>query len=559
MTNEACEPTAEAPRRAPDYVLLAMLAAGFVLRLYLAAVTTYVWDEERDCLVTAEQISLEPGNVHLPLRGTRHPILPFYLIRASSEVFGKNPVGYRMFNILAGLLTAVVAYRLARESFGLAAGRFAAALLMFNEYHICISAWATDISFYLLFAALATRSFSGFLMTQRPAHLYLAGLYAGLAFMCKEIACLLMVVFGAYFVLSRQRHWLLRKEPYLATALFVVVIAPDLLSNVLGAESSVGWREHLSRVSSLGFNRHYLMFFGRDAVRLIYDLLGREFWDSADETAAMNVVFGALLLGSVLLATARLGGPGWPPTRDETKSPADGGQSVAELSGSARRTYPVARLLLLQFWLVLGFFMLIRPGQTRADIDPVVWFWVDLILLPAVVLTGRLLAELSGSAPRSARGAYPVVAAVALTAAVAWSLSAIYPGRLGAKDYGIGVCPEFLWPADGRMVDVRVYFHSAVLRDPDPKAELIRVLVATADGVLLPASESPDVQLPSRGADSRLLRLRAVKGQRYGLIYRVTDSCGRSLDLAKTVYVPTSPRQMWQAKFWVPKSSEKDM
>ncbi len=514
MTGQGREPPT-APQRRADYVLLLILGAGFILRLYLGSVTTYVWDEERDYLVTVGQISFEPGNVHLPLRGTRHPILPHYLIYVSGELFGNNSLGYRMLNILAGVLTGFVVYCLARESFGLAAGRFAAALLMFNEYHIGVSALATDISFYLLFAALAMRSLCKFLITQRGVSLYLAGVYAGLAFMCKEIACLLVVAYALYFVLSKQRRWLLRKEPYLGALLFLLVITPDMLAGIAGAGSQVNWSDHLSRVSSLGFNRHYLLFFGRDAVRLVYDLLGREFWDTAGEYGAMNVAFGALLLGGIALTTWRL-----------------------------KRQGEVARFLLLLFWFTLGFFMIIQPGRTRSDLDPVVWLWVDVTMLPAVVLTGNLLAELSCSRP--------VVAGVALTAAVAWSASAVYPGHLGAKAYGVGVSPEFLVPADGKMVEVRVHFHSAVLRDPNPEAELIGVWVRTPSGVLLHGAESSDVELPSPGMDHRALRLRAVEGQNYGLFFRLRDSCGRSLDLGKTVYVPTASTPSRRRKFWVP-------
>ena len=53
-------------------------------------------------------------------------------------------------------------------------------------------------------------------------------------------------------------------------------------------------------------------------------------------------------------------------------------------------------LLHLWFWSVLVFFMSIRPGVPKFRMDPVVWFWVDSTLLPAVLLVGRSVVSLGG-------------------------------------------------------------------------------------------------------------------------------------------------------------------
>ncbi len=58
-------------------------------------------------------------------------------------------------------------------------------------------------------------------------------------------------------------------------------------------------------------------------------------------------------------------------------------------AAAAGRASAKIRPLLLNFsGAVFGFFPLIRPGHPSMDLDPVVWGWVDMTLLPAALLTG---------------------------------------------------------------------------------------------------------------------------------------------------------------------------
>ncbi len=346
-----------------DRVVLLIVFAGLALRLGLAASTGYIWDEDHDWICVAERISLEPGRLNPRIREGQHASLPAYLIRAGAMLVGHRPLGFRLFSLLAGALTILICAQLARAWAGLAAGRWTAVLLAFNEYHAGVSALAVEKVYQLLFVSLAVWALSCFQRRAASRLLYATGVATGLAFLCKEIAALVLPVFLLVLVSSPHRRWLARREPYLALALFGLVIAPDLHWNLTHTSPSgprVGYAEHLARLGGPGLSPEPLVFFGRDVA---YSLVPQEV-DPAGEYPAMNVLQGVVLLTAVVWASFR-----W---RDLT-----------------------ARLLLLLFWGVFGFFVLVRPRLSpRPELDDASWFWVDLTLLPAVVLAGAWLSEL---------------------------------------------------------------------------------------------------------------------------------------------------------------------
>ena len=53
--------------------------------------------------------------------------------------------------------------------------------------------------------------------------------------------------------------------------------------------------------------------------------------------------------------------------------------------------------LLVMFWAIFGFFTLIKRGTVTGRLDPVSWIWVEVTLVPAVVMAGARLADISGT------------------------------------------------------------------------------------------------------------------------------------------------------------------
>jgi 4-amino-4-deoxy-L-arabinose transferase-like glycosyltransferase len=360
-----------------DSVFFLLLIAALLPRLYLAANAPYIHDEENTSIPLSRTISVERGHVHLPLRGENHGAMPAYFVKASSTLFGTTPVGYRLFHIIVGLGIVALIYLLVADWYGPTAARWASALMAFNEYFLNVSSRATAHVPNLFFVTLAVYAFSRFIARERPAFLYLAGASAGLAFYCKETSALLIPGFFVTLLLPRYRHWLRRPQPYLACAIFALLLAPDLIWNaetnpetatVTYNNMTMGqatYAAHLRRVGGLGFSLYPAMFYERGPIRAAYQrVTGSELRDETPEYPSLDPVLGALLFGAIVYSTCGA-------------VPRDG----------------VRPFLLILAWGIFGFFTLIKKGNPPGRLDPVSWIWVEMTLIPAVILAGARLSE----------------------------------------------------------------------------------------------------------------------------------------------------------------------
>jgi 4-amino-4-deoxy-L-arabinose transferase-like glycosyltransferase len=384
-------------------VLLAILLSALALRVYLAATQAYVHDEANTSIPLAQTISFDPGALHLPLRGENHGALPAYVVKVSSAVFGTAPIAYRLGHVLLGLCTIVLVYGLAHDWCGPVAARWAAALLAFNEYYLAVSSRATAHVPYLFFVTMAIFAFTRLLRTGHPPYAYAAGAAVGLAFYCKEHAALLAPVFLIALLPTPYRRWLYSPHVYLAALLCAAVVLPDLYWNLTTdretaratyRDESVGYAtygSHLERIGGIGVSPYPLMFYTRTAVIPLHrELTGRELRDDTPEYPSMNPLLGLLLLAGVAWTTIR----------------AFGGE-------------PRPWALLLVFWGVFGFFTVIRPGSPPGRLDPVSWIWVEATMVPAVVMTGAVLARQLGARRRVAWALAVLVLLYALAAPAA--------------------------------------------------------------------------------------------------------------------------------------------
>lgn len=364
-----------------DLVLVLILLTAFAVRVYLATTREYLHDEINTAIPLSKTISFDPDHLHLPLRGENHPALPAYVVKISSMLFGTSPLGYRGMHLLLGLLTVVMVYGIARQWYGPTAGRWAAAIMAFNEYYLDVSSRATAHVPNLLLVTGAVYAFSRFLATERVRYLYLAGVSIGLAFYCKESTALLLPVFALTLLVSKYRRWLLSPHVYLACVTYALVLSPDILWNlrtnpdtatVNYNNQTVGqatYAAHLRRVGGLGLSPYPSMFYLRRTVKSLYlSLTGTELRDETTEYFSVNTAIGLLLLGAVLITTTRL------EDRDQLRV-----------------------FLLVMFWAIFGFFTLIKRGSPPGRLDPVSWIWVEVTIVPAIVLAGTRLARVTGT------------------------------------------------------------------------------------------------------------------------------------------------------------------
>ena len=447
--------TAEQALAAGGYriALAIVLAIGLAVRLYLATHSTYIWDEEREWIPVALSISLSPEQFHLPLRTDYHGALAAYLIRLGHELVGDSHLAFRAGSVLSGTLTILVVAAIAQRFAGRFCAIVAAAFVAVNEFHIMMSAVAIQTAFYMLFEALAVLWFMCLLDSRRPVYLYLCALAAALGFLTYEIGALLLPVF-VIAALPAANRWVWRSPHlYVAATLAGMLVLPDLAAN-LGrtSPSGSGYGTLLDRFGSLGFKPVYVAFLFRSSIETLYHaLLGRPSPSEGSEYMAMNDVLGlAIFMGvACWLWTALRGArPEWP---------RHGG------------------LLLAFFFLVYGFFLLIRPPAGSAVAH---WVWVGVVLIPGAVLAG-------GAAARGGWTGTAIAACLVLGAAI--SLSSLVGDRMGMKDRVARTEPELLVGPEGSMTDVVVHFDVCDACG-DPGAPVLRDIAIEQPGGRPPLS-----------------------------------------------------------------------
>jgi 4-amino-4-deoxy-L-arabinose transferase-like glycosyltransferase len=371
-----------------DWTLLLILLAALVVRVHLATTREYIHDEDNTAIPLSKTISFAPGTLHLPLRGENHPALPAYVVKASSTIFGTTRLGYRAMHVFLGLLTIVAVHSIARQWYGPAPARWAAAFLAFNEYFLNVSSRATAHAPNLLLVTGAVYAFSRFLSTERAIYLYGAAASAGLAFYCKESTGLLLPVFFLTLLVSKYRRWLLSPHVYMACATYALVISPDIAWNLRTNPNTAlvtyndqthgqnTYAAHLRRVGGLGLSPYPSMFYFRSPIRSLYArATGSELKDHTTEYWSVNWAIGVLLVGAVLVTTLCRAGP------------------APRASGSPDE---LRVFLLVMFWGIFTFFTLIKKGDPPGRLDPVSWIWVEITIIPAIVLAGARLNDVNG-------------------------------------------------------------------------------------------------------------------------------------------------------------------
>ena len=379
-----------------DPVVGAILLVALALRLYLAIWSPLLDDESKTYIPNAKAISLRPGQIHLPIRESQHPALPCYIARAGALLAGDGNFAFRLGSLVLGMATIVLVYRAALLWDGRATARWAALLLAVNEYHIAASSLAVELGPQLFFVALAVYAGLRFFADERPRWLYLAAAACGLGFLCREVICLLLPIWFLTVLMFPQRRWLLRKEPWLAAGLFLLLISPDVICTLIRPlpeqHRYATYLDHFSRFAGLGFNEYPTWFYLRDLLRIA----GRPFTADFNDMPTMNLLSGGLLLLGGFMTLLR------------------------------RRGECASMFLALAFWGIYGLFTLMLLGTPRRDdvsLDERVFHTVDVTLVPGVLMAGAMLARLAGRWQRIAA----CVGAVLLVAYVVYRLGHVWP------------------------------------------------------------------------------------------------------------------------------------
>ena len=189
--------------------------------------------------VSAATINLSPQeayywnySIHPDLSYLDHPPMVAWVIRAGTLLLGKSEIGVRIGGLWLVVVSTWLINALGRLWFSRRAGLWAALLFqvipVYFIYGMIITPDVPLICFWLLTIYLVSIA----VLKDRPSAWYCAGAALGFAMLSKYTA-LFLVPSALLFLIADRAHrkWLLRKEPYLAFFLSLVIFSPVILWN----------------------------------------------------------------------------------------------------------------------------------------------------------------------------------------------------------------------------------------------------------------------------------------------------------------------------------------
>jgi predicted membrane-bound mannosyltransferase len=216
---------------------LALPTAG---TLVVAAAAWRLWDLNRDGFnsdeaVYAGQAAALAGNeayTHLFAIFRAHPLLWQFVVSLVYRVTGVNDLAPRLLSVALGLGTVVIVGLLAARLRGKWAGVAAVGAVALSPFAVVVSRqFLLDVPLGF-FIGLSALLMVGYLQRRRPLLLYSAAAAAGLAFLAKETAVLILpgLILALVSVVPRAR----RRELVGAALVYLAAISPYALSLLLG-------------------------------------------------------------------------------------------------------------------------------------------------------------------------------------------------------------------------------------------------------------------------------------------------------------------------------------
>ena len=181
-----------------------------------------------------------------------HPLLYQYMVSIAFRLFGLHEITGRIVAGLFGAATIYIVYLIGARLLDRRTGLIAAAFIAVMPFHVIVSRQAlleAPMTFFYAAAIYATVAY--FDASDRKASpstltwwAFVIGAMAGLSFMAKEVAgMLLVVVYGAMLVVKRFNFL----HAAVVLFAFVIAVSPHLLALQLGpaSEGGGGWAEYV--------------------------------------------------------------------------------------------------------------------------------------------------------------------------------------------------------------------------------------------------------------------------------------------------------------------------
>lgn len=160
-----------------------------------------------------------------------HPPMVAMLIKSSTWLWGTNEFGVRFPTICGWLLTAYFTYQWS-EIVQRGTGMYAILLLAILPFFFLYSLVMTpDLPLMVCWSALLFFLYQALCLMRKHAWYY-AGLFLGLGLLSKYSIALLPLATFLYLIITPQaRSWFLRKEPYLAIIIALLLFSPVIYWN----------------------------------------------------------------------------------------------------------------------------------------------------------------------------------------------------------------------------------------------------------------------------------------------------------------------------------------
>ena len=198
-------------------------------------------------------------STHLDFGYLDHPPLVAVLIKGFTLLLGQNEFAVRCPALLCWGISAYFMYRWS-ELIQKGSGQFSVLLLSILPFFFlnsCVTtpdmplmaAWAGAL--YYLYQALSQHKAQAW---------YGAGICIGLGLVAKYSIALLIMTTGLFLIFNReQRAWLLRKEPYFAAVLILVLFSPVIYWNAMHDWMSFSFQSTRRLQGKLYFSLHQLL------------------------------------------------------------------------------------------------------------------------------------------------------------------------------------------------------------------------------------------------------------------------------------------------------------
>ncbi|MEE8185982.1 MAG: glycosyltransferase family 39 protein, partial [Thermodesulfobacteriota bacterium] len=157
-----------------------------------------------------------------------------YIIAFFTAIFGDTEFGVRIGAVLASLVGSALLFVITRDVFKSDRAAFFSALLPnFTPLYSVGSVLMTTDAPFIMAWGLCVYLLRNAVKEESWTYWYMAGLIAGIGLLSKYTMAMIFPCFLLYLVfVKRDRHWLLRKEPYIALIISLIIFSPVIFWNM---------------------------------------------------------------------------------------------------------------------------------------------------------------------------------------------------------------------------------------------------------------------------------------------------------------------------------------